>query len=93
MSNNHQSGCRYERQKANIRSRLEAYEGEGPPSVLQLWHSAEYDASGCGGWIEDMPPIKEAIEAAKGDILKALVALEMAEERLEDSENGELDHG
>lgn len=74
---------RYADWKAQIRSELEAFEGHGPPDVEELWHVAGHEAEGAASWIGDMPVSEDEIETAKGDLLKALVALEMAEERLE----------
>jgi hypothetical protein len=73
----------YESWKAQIRSELEAFEGEGPPDADELWSVAQYNARAASDWINDMPISENEIEAAKGDVLEALVALEMAEERLE----------
>jgi len=74
--------CRYTTQKENLRSELEAFEGHGPPTVEELWSTAGHEARGAASWIEDMPVDKNEIETAKSDLLKALVALEMAEERV-----------
>lgn len=84
MSNDTTTGDteRYSSWKSEIRAELEAYEGHGPPSAEELWHLAEYEASGVVSWISDMPVSEQEIQTAKGDVLKALVALEMAEERL-----------
>ena len=68
--------------KAQIRSELEAFEGEGPPDADELWSVAQYKSRAASDWISDMPVSEHEIEAAKGDVLEALVALEMAEERL-----------
>lgn len=75
----------YESWKDNIRQRLEAFEGEGPPDAETLWHVAGHEAIGAANWIGDMPVSQGEIETAKQDILTALVALEMAEERLEEA--------
>lgn len=73
---------RYADWKSQIRSELEAMEGEGPPSTDDLWGLAGYEAHGAGAWIDDMPVTEDSIKTAKGDILKSLTALEMAEELL-----------
>jgi hypothetical protein len=72
----------YESEKQQYRQELEAFEGEGPPGPKQLWDVARLEASSASNWIEDMECTEREIQTAKGDILKALVALEMAEERL-----------
>jgi len=72
----------YESQKRQYRQELEAFEGDGPPGARQLWDVARIEASSASNWIEDMECTEREIQTAKGDILKALVALEMAEERL-----------
>jgi len=73
----------YESEKSQYRSELEAYEGEGPLTPRQLWDVARIVSMSASNWIEDMPCTENEIQTAKGDLLKALVALEMAEERLE----------
>lgn len=73
---------RYADWKNQIRSELEAFEGEGPPSIDQLWSVAQYEAESAASWIHDMRCTEQEIQTAKGDVLKALVALEMAEDRL-----------
>jgi hypothetical protein len=73
---------RYADWKSQIRSELEAFEGEGPPTVDELWHVARYESESAASWIADMPATKQEIETVKDDLLRALVALEMAEERL-----------
>lgn len=74
---------RYSSWKSDIRSELDAMEGEGPPTADQLWNVAAYQSRSASDWIEDMPLTEDAIETARGDVLEALVALEMAEERME----------
>ena len=73
---------RYADWKGQIRSELEAFEGEGPPSIDQLWSVARHESESAASWIHDMPCTEQEIQTAKGDVLKALVALEMAEDRL-----------
>ena len=73
---------RYESWREEIRSELEAFEGEGPPSVDQLWNVARHESGSAASWIADMPCTEQEVQTAKGDVLKALVALEMAEKRL-----------
>jgi len=68
--------------KEQIRSELEAFGGEGPPSIDDLWLVAQHESESAASWMHDMPCTEQEIETAKGDVLKALVALEMAEERL-----------
>jgi TPR repeat protein len=74
----------YESQKSQYRSELEAYEGEGPANANQLWYVARAEAQSAADWIEDMPVTESEIQTAKGDVLKALVALEMAEELIDE---------
>ncbi len=74
--------CRYASRKENLRSELEAFEGHGPPTAEDLWSTAGHEARGAASWVEDMPLTETEIETAKSDLLKALVALEMAEERV-----------
>jgi hypothetical protein len=86
MSDTDRDGIdRYTDWKSQIRSELEAFEGHGPPSIDELWNVAGYEAEGVSGWIDEMPPTQQEIQTAKGDLLKALVALEMAEERLNEN--------
>ena len=73
---------RYASWKSQLREELEAFEGEGPPTIEQLWHVARYESETAASWIADMPATQQEIETVKGDVLKALVALEMAEDRL-----------
>lgn len=68
--------------KSEIRSELEAFEGEGPPSIDELWLVAQHEAESAASWMHDMPCTEQEIQTAKGDVLKALVALEIAEDRL-----------
>jgi len=75
---------RYTGWKSQIRSELEAFEGEGPPSVDQLWSVAQHESESAASWMHDMPCAEQEIQTAKGDVLKALVALEMAEDRLKE---------
>ncbi|ELY91454.1 hypothetical protein [Natrialba taiwanensis] len=72
----------YDDWKSQIRSELEAFEGEGPPSIDELWSVAQNESESAASWIHDMPCTEQEIKTAKGDVLKALVALEMAEDRL-----------
>jgi len=75
---------RYADWKAQLRSELQAYEGEGPPSIDQLWSVAQHESESAASWIHGMPCTEQEIQTAKGDVLKALVALEMAENRLKE---------
>jgi len=77
-----QESERYDDWKSQIRSELEAFEGEGPPSIEDLWSVAQHESESAASWIHDMPCTEQEIQTAKGDVLKALVALEMAEDRL-----------
>lgn len=72
----------YDNLKQNIRSRIEANEGDPRPSAEELWHRASLDARSAAGWIDDMPVSEHEVQTVKSDLLKALVALEMAEESL-----------
>ena len=82
--NDHSPGGsgRYASWKSQLREELEAFEGECPPSIDELWHVARYESETAASWIADMPATQQEIETVKGDVLKALVALEMAEDRL-----------
>jgi len=75
-------GTGYASWKSEIQSELEAFEGEGPPSIDQLWSVAQHQSESAASWIHDMPCTEQEIQRAKGDVLKALVAIEMAEDRL-----------
>jgi len=73
---------RYNDWKSQIRSELEAFEGEGPPSVKELWSVAQHESESAASLINDMPCTEQEVQTAKGDVLKALVVLEMVEEEL-----------
>jgi hypothetical protein len=81
------SGEEYQQWKAQIRNEIEANEGHDNPTAEELWHRAGVEARTAAGWVDDVPLSMSEIKMAKGDLLTALVALEMAEDRLE-SENG-----
>jgi hypothetical protein len=74
----------YDSWKAQIRSEIEAWEGDGPPSNDELWDWVAFEGDSVSGWVRDMPATKQSIRTAKGDVLQALVALEMLEERVND---------
>lgn len=84
MTDDNSSTETYRDWKADIRRRIEANEGHESPDAEELWNRAGYAAEGASEWIRDMPLTENEIRAAKGDVLNALVALEMAEERLEE---------
>lgn len=71
----------YESWKAQIRSEIEAWEGEGPPDDTELWDWVAFEGESVAGWVRDMPASEQSIQTAKEDVLQALVALEMLEER------------
>ena len=73
--------------KADIRTEIEANEGHEAPDADDLWYRARDSARGASGWIDGMPVSESEIRTAKGDILEALVALELAEERLQEGDD------
>ena len=73
----------YESTKESIRAEFDANEGHPAPDAEELWSRAKYHSEGAASWIGDMPVTENEIATAKDDVLRALVALEMAEERLE----------
>lgn len=89
MSNDTDEPGDYQNWKADIRQRIEANEGHETPDAQELWNRARFAAKGAASWIDDMPVSENEIETAKGDILKALVALEMAQERLNGGDGGD----
>lgn len=86
MNDSENDSSEYQGWKEEIRSEIEANEGHATPDPHELWDRAAYDARSAADWIDDMPVSEAEIRTAKGDVLSALVALEMAEERLEGSD-------
>jgi hypothetical protein len=70
----------YSTWKQQIRSEIEANEGERPPTQEQLWRIAGRASESAAEWIGDMPATDETVQTATGDVLTSLVALEMVEE-------------
>lgn len=70
--------------KNELRSEIEEVRDERPRDSDALWGFAYRNARWAYDWmIEIRPPSEQDIQDAKRRVLKALVALEMAEERLE----------
>ena len=76
----------YETQIERRQVEIEANEGHAPPKVDELWDRAAYEARGAASWIDDMPVSETEIQTAKDDLVMALAHLELAEERLADTD-------
>lgn len=80
----------YTDRKGLIRHVYEGYQSEsGGLSAKRLWTLAQQRSQSASDTISETGISKQEIDEVKGDVLAALVALEMAEERLD--QNDELD--